>query len=82
MNASLPDFVRRAKSHLRATLPRIAVLGQLTAAEGPSFGIAPAGMWMWMSLFSRKSLEMPSFSAFVRTYERAACADSFMTSPS
>jgi hypothetical protein len=38
-----------------------------TGAEGPSFGMAPAGMWMCMSLFSRKSFAMPKRSALVRT---------------
>src|SRR5208282_5292251 len=35
-----------------------------------------------MSDFSKKSGEMPSRSARERIYESAACADSFMTSPS
>ena len=28
----------------------------VTPADGPSFGIAPAGMWTWRSVFSRKLL--------------------------
>ena len=39
----------------------------VTPALGPSLGMPPAGMWMWMSLFSRKSFAMPYFSALVRT---------------
>jgi len=54
----------------------------VTPALGPSFGMAPAGKWMWTSVFSRKLEAMPSVSDFERRYDRAACADSFMTSPS
>src|SRR5881628_1192122 len=32
----------------------------VTPAEGPSFGIAPAGTWMWRSEVSQKSGAMPS----------------------
>ena len=35
----------------------------VTPALGPSLGMPPAGMWMWMSLFSRKSFAMPNRSA-------------------
>ena len=31
-----------------------------TPAEGPSFGIAPAGTWTWMSLFSNSFGSIPS----------------------
>ena len=51
-------------------------------ADGPSFGTAPAGTCRCRSLFSRKSTGMPSSAACARTYESAACADSFMTAPS
>ena len=37
---------------------------------------------MWMSLFSKKSGAIPRLAARLRTYESAACADSFITSPS
>ena len=37
----------------------------VTPADGPSFGIAPAGTWMWMSFFSKKSASMPSSFARV-----------------
>ena len=35
-------------------------------AEGPSFGIAPAGTWMWMSDFSMSPGSMPQRSAALR----------------
>ena len=54
----------------------------VTPADGPSLGIAPAGTWIWISVFSKKSLLIPNVSAWERTYESAACADSFITSPS
>ena len=51
-------------------------------ADGPSLGMAPAGKWTWNRLPSSCDRSMPSWSALDRTYERAICADSFMTSPS
>ena len=36
-------------------------------ALGPSFGIAPAGMWTWNSLSVNASSAMPSSSAWPRT---------------
>ena len=53
-----------------------------TPAEGPSFGVAPAGTCTWMSDFSSSSGAMPSDSARDFTTENAACALSFITSPS
>ena len=58
----------------------------VTPADGPSLGIAPAGKWMCRSV----ALSMwvppldvrPSSSACARTHERAALADSCITSPS
>ena len=38
----------------------------VTPAEGPSFGIAPAGTCMCTSFFSKKSSSMPSLSALAR----------------
>ncbi len=38
----------------------------VTPALGPSLGMAPAGKWMWRSVFSRKLEGMPSCSAFER----------------
>ena len=52
-----------------------------TPAEGPSFGIAPDGTWMWMSCLRKKSGSMPYRSAFARTQESAARIDSCITSP-
>ena len=51
-------------------------------AEGPSFGIAPAGTWMWMSLVLNRSGSMPYFVALPRTHVSAACTDSCITGPS
>jgi hypothetical protein len=51
-------------------------------AEGPSLGAAPAGTCRCRSLLSRKSTGIPSSAACARTYESAACADSFITAPS
>ena len=51
-------------------------------ADGPSFGVAPSGTWMWMSAFSWKSGEMPSRRARLRTTVIAALIDSCITSPS
>ena len=53
-----------------------------TPALGPSFGVAPAGTWMWMSLFSKRAGSMPNEAARFLTIESAACALSFITSPS
>ena len=51
-------------------------------ADGPSFGIAPSGTWMWMSSVAWKSGSSPNSSARERTYDSAARADSCITSPS
>src|SRR4029453_2776406 len=53
-------------------------------AEGPSFGTAPAGTWTWMSWLANQSSGRSGARslAWARTQERAACADSFITSPS
>ncbi len=53
-----------------------------TPALGPSFGVAPAGTWTWMSDFSSTSGAMPSGCARALTSDSAACALSFITSPS
>ncbi|MNT01097.1 hypothetical protein D3C71_1475340 [compost metagenome] len=52
-----------------------------TPALGPSFGVAPSGMWMWVSRFSWKSRGMPRLFARLRTTVRAAVIDSTITSP-
>src|SRR3989449_236202 len=36
----------------------------VTPADGPSFGMAPAGTCMWMSVFANASSGMPSWSAW------------------
>ena len=48
-----------------------------TPAHGPSFGVAPAGTWIWRSILSSVC---PVESVFATV--SAACADSFITSPS
>ena len=53
-----------------------------TPAEGPSLGTAPAGTWMCTSCSANHSGSIPSSSAWLRTQERAAWADSCITSPS
>ena len=47
----------------------------VTPADGPSFGIAPAGMWTWMSVFSRKVSSSPSHLARERMNERRSTWD-------
>ena len=41
-------------------------VSMVTPALGPSLGMAPAGKWMWMSVFSRKLAGMPRWSALDR----------------
>ena len=53
-----------------------------TPALGPSLGVAPAGTCTWMSDFSSISASMPSDCARALTSDSAACALSFITSPS
>ena len=53
-----------------------------TPADGPSFGIAPAGMWMCKSCLANQSSGSPSSEERERRNEIAAVADSFITSPS
>ena len=36
-------------------------------ADGPSFGVAPSGTWMWTSVFSNCGGSMPNFVARLRT---------------
>ncbi len=70
---------------LRTGRPDIALTSAVaivTPAEGPSFGIAPAGTWMWTSIDPSLSAGMSSVSACVAAYVSAARADSFITSPS
>ena len=55
-----------------------------TPADGPSLGTAPAGTWTWRSCSTNQSSGSFGLSrrSCPRTHERAACADSFITSPS
>src|SRR5262249_12307826 len=53
-----------------------------TPALGPSLGVAPAGTWTWMSLFSNSAGSILSDAAMLLTRLSAACALSRMTSPS
>ena len=49
-------------------------------ALGPSFGTAPAGTWTWTSCVGEPVVV--EARAWPRTQDSAACADSFITSPS
>ena len=51
-------------------------------ADGPSFGTAPSGICIWISLFSKSSLSIPYSDALDLIYPSATIADSFITSPS
>ena len=39
----------------------------VTPALGPSFGVAPAGTWMWIVCFSNEAGSIPSSRARART---------------
>ena len=41
-----------------------------TPALGPSFGVAPAGTSMWMSVFSKRGTSIPSSGAILDDAER------------
>src|SRR6266851_1634037 len=56
-------------------------VAMVTPAEGPSFGIAPAGTWICRSVSFNRSSSSPSEAAFDRTHVSAACMLSFITSP-
>mmetsp|Transcript_96237 Transcript_96237/g.206554 ORF Transcript_96237/g.206554 Transcript_96237/m.206554 type:complete len:229 (+) Transcript_96237:406-1092(+) len=53
-----------------------------TPAEGPSFGVAPSGMFMCMAASSRKSFGSSTSRRNKRAYERAISLDSLITLPS
>ena len=57
-------------------------VAMVTPADGPSFGIAPAGTWTCRSCLSRNDGEMPSAVAWARMWLTAARADSCITLPS
>ena len=51
-------------------------------AEGPSFGMAPAGTWIWMThVLESLGVDAEVSELLASTKERAARADSFITSP-
>src|SRR5450759_266791 len=76
-----PVIARSLRTGMPVSALTIAV-AIVIPADGPSLGIAPAGTWMWRVFFSKTSRSIPSFVALARIHERAARADSFMTSPS
>ena len=39
---------------VRPVRSETSAVNMATPALGPSFGVAPAGTWMWMSLFSNR----------------------------
>ena len=53
-----------------------------TPALGPSFGVAPAGTWTWMSRLVEHRRVDAERAARAFTSDSAACALSFITSPS
>jgi hypothetical protein len=67
---------------VRSVISETSAMNMATPALGPSFGIAPAGTWMWMSFFSKRLASMPNAAARFFTIESAACALSRITSPS
>ena len=67
---------------VRSVINDVSAMNIATPALGPSFGVAPAGTWTWMSLFSKRLASMPSAEARFLTIESAAWALSFITSPS
>ena len=67
---------------VRSVISEVSAMNMATPALGPSLGVAPAGTWTWMSLFSKRLASMPSAAARFLTRLSAACALSFITSPS
>lgn len=61
---------RRVISPVMATSARTGIfvsadssaVAMVIPAEGPSFGTAPSGIWMWKSLVLKASCEIPYFS--------------------
>ena len=48
---------------VRSVISETSAMNMATPALGPSFGVAPAGTWTWMSLFSKRLASMPSAAA-------------------
>ncbi len=67
---------------LRPVSNEVRAVNMATPALGPSLGVAPAGTWMWMSLFSNWLESTPNLTPSVLTRLSAAWALSFITSPS
>ena len=63
---------------VRAEMMEVAIV---IPADGPSFGTAPSGTWIWMFQFSKMLESMPYRSACALMYSKASTADSFITSP-
>ena len=59
----MPSTDRTGTSRSRLTSAVVMV----TPAEGPSFGMAPAGTWTWNRLPAKTAGSMPSASACERT---------------
>jgi len=47
-------------------IAEVRAVAMVIPADGPSFGIAPAGTWMWISFFSNTVWLMPSSFALER----------------
>src|SRR3989339_57162 len=54
---------------------------QASYFQGPSLGTAPSGTWIWTSTFWKNFSCNPNSLQWARTYDIAACPDSFITSP-
>ena len=67
---------------VRPVSSEASAMNMATPALGPSLGMAPAGTCTWMSDFSNEAGSMPSVDARALTRLSAACALSFITSPS
>src|SRR5436309_4224119 len=68
----------------RPTTSETSAVTIVTPALGPSLGTAPAGTWTWTSWVRNQSsgTSGPQLQTLPFTYESAAAADSFITSPS
>src|SRR5712691_8647167 len=80
-SVSSPVIARSCRAGRRHSSDASAV-AIVIPAEGPSFGTAPAGTCRWTSLSVKDSGGIPSAAARARSRLQAACADSFITSPS
>ena len=81
MSVISPVIARSSATGTPRTSDAIAV-AIVIPAEGPSFGTAPAGTWMWTSCSANQFSGSPRAVVCERTHESAACADSCITSPS